>query len=121
MEVSAPDKRVNGQNESDTPARKPTSLPLAIVLSLISFIVVFIATVKHDFDASPVMDIMEDPMLFQSYISQAFGGSVFIPAIHVGIASFFKSKRNSSTRRRIFIGWGIVIIAVEILKFITKH
>lgn len=121
MEVSAPDKDVNGQNQDDVSVKKPTSLALAIVLSLISFTVVFLANVKQDFSASPVMDIVREPVLFQAYISSAIGGSIFIPIIHIGIASFFTSKRNSSTRRRIFIGWAVLIIAVEALKFFTKH
>ena len=121
MEVSAPEKEVNGQNEPDASKKKPTSLALAIVLSMISFCIVFYASVKHDFSALPVFDIVREPVLFQSYISRAIGGSIFIPLIHMGIASFFKSKRNSSTRRRIFIGWAIVIISVEALKFFTKH
>lgn len=121
MEVSAPDKDVNGQNQDDPSVKKPTSLALAVVLSLISFTVVFLASVKQDFSASPVIDIVREPVLFQSYISRAIGGSIFIPIIHIGIASFFKSKRNSSTRRRIFIGWAIFIIAVEALKFFTRH
>lgn len=120
MEVSAPKKEVNGQNEPDASEKKPTSLALAIVLSLISYAMVFVTTVKHDFGASPVMDIVKEPVLFQNYLSSAFGGSVFVALIHVGIASLFKSKRNSSTRRRIFIGWAIVIIAMEIIKFVTK-
>ena len=123
MKVSAPDKDVNGQNQDDDDAsvKKPTSLALAVVLSLISFTVVFLASVKQDFSASPVIDIVREPVLFQSYISRAIGGSIFIPIIHIGIASFFKSKRNSSSRRRIFIGWAIFIIAVEALKFFTRH
>lgn len=121
MEVSAPDEEADGQNEPAAPDKKNTSLALAIVLSLISFVMVFITTVKHDSGASPVMDIVKEPVLFQSYLSSAFGGSVFISLIHVGIASFFKSKRNSSTRRRIFIGWAIVIIALQIVQLLTTH
>lgn len=120
MEVSAPDKDVIGQKRLDAQEKKPTSLALAVILSLISFVIVFLATVKHDFGASQISDIVKEPALFQSYLFQAFGGSVFLPAIHVGIYSFFKSKRNSSTRRRIFIGWAVVTIIVEILKFVTK-
>ena len=121
MEVSAPDEEADVQNEPAAPDKKTTSLALAIVLSLISFVMVFITTVKHDFGASPVMDIVKEPVLFQSYLSSAFGGSVFIALIHIGIASFFKSKRNSSTRRQIFIGWAIVIILLQIVQFITKY
>lgn len=121
MEVSAPEKEVNGQNEPDASEKKPTSLALAIVLSVISFCIVFYTAVKHDYSASPIMDIVREPVLFQSYISRAIGGSIFIPLIHMGIASFFKSKRNSSTRRRIFIGWAVVIIAMEAVKIFTKH
>lgn len=121
MEVSAPDKEANGQKMPTAPEKNPTSLALAILLSLISFVMVFITTVKHDFGALPVTDIVKEPVLFQSYLSSAFGGSVFIALIHVGIASFFKSKRNSSTRRRIFIGWAIAIIALQIVQLLTKH
>lgn len=121
MEVSAPDKEADGQNEPAALEKKTTSLALAIVLSLISFLMVFITTVKHDFGASPVMEIVKEPVLFQSYLSRAFGGSLFMPLIHVGIASFFKSKRNSSTRRRIFISWAIVIIVLQIVQLLTKH
>ena len=74
--------------KDDASVKKPTSLALAIVLSLISFTVVFLANVKHDFSASPVMDIVRESVLFQSYISRAIGGSILIPIIHVGIASF---------------------------------
>lgn len=121
MDVSAPDKEADGQNEPAAPEKKSTSLALAIILSLISFLMVFITTVKHDFGASPVIDIVKVPVLFQSYLSSAFGGSLFMPLIHVGIASLFKSKRNSSTRRRIFIGWAIVIIVLQIVQILTKQ
>lgn len=120
MEVSAPDKEANGQIEHAAPEKKPTSLALAIVLSVISFVMVFITTVKTDFGALPVMDIVKEPALFRSYLASAFGGSMFFALIHVGIASFFKSKRNSTTRRRIFIGWAIVVIALQITLFLTK-
>ncbi|MFG0859680.1 hypothetical protein [Pseudomonas sp. CJQ_13] len=121
MEVSAPEKEVKGQSETDASTKKPTSLALAIALSAISFCIVFYATVKHDFSVSPVMDIVREPVMFQSYISRAIGGSIFIPLIHMGIASFFKSKRNNSTRRRIFIGWAILIIAIGAVKLFIKH
>ncbi|WP_122340420.1 hypothetical protein [Pseudomonas caricapapayae] len=121
MEVSAPEENPNVQQDLSVPAKKATSLPLAIFLTLVSFVVVFMGNIKRDFSASPIMDIVREPVLFQDYISKAIGGSILIPAIHVGIASIFKSKRNSSTRRRIFIGWAIVLVIAEILKYYTKH
>ncbi|MEQ4189701.1 hypothetical protein ABNM11_13545 [Pseudomonas syringae] len=121
MDVSAPEENAKGQQDLSVPAKKTTSLPLAIFLTLVSFVVVFITNIKRDFSASPIMNILREPVLFQDYVSKAIGGSILLPAIHVGIASFFKSKRNSSTRRRIFIGWAVVLVTAEVLKYLTKN
>lgn len=90
--------------------KKQTSLRLAIILSLISYMVAFCAMFYEDNGVVFSMVLFDHPAAFSQYLAEALGGSLLLPIVHVGIASFFKSKRNPSSRRNIFIGWSIVII-----------
>lgn len=46
----------------------------------------------------------------------AYGtGTLLFPAVHIAIASIFKSKRNGNTRCNILIGWGLFILSTKIL------
>jgi hypothetical protein len=48
---------------------------------------------------------------------------LFLGLIHLGISQFFKSKRNSRSRRRIIIGWSVASIAVLLIAFVgfSRH
>jgi len=94
---------------------KVVSLNLAVALTVISVVVVFVAFVGEDHGFHNISKIFGYPELFRNYIAQAIGASVLIPAINVAIISAFKAKRNPSTRRRVFIGWSLVIIAAQLL------
>lgn len=94
---------------------KTVSLTVAATLTVISTVVVFIAFVGKDYGVNGFKNIFGEPVVFRHYIAQAIGGSIGLPALNVALVSLFKSKRNSSTRRRIFIGWSIVIIALQVL------
>jgi hypothetical protein len=100
---------------------KPVSLALTLTLSAIAFLIVFLTYVGKDFGYANIGYIFRSPAVLQDYIARSFGGSLAPPAIHVAIASIFKSKRNNSTRRRIFIGWSIVIICVQLLTIVTTY
>lgn len=100
---------------------KPVSLALTITLSAIAFLIVFVTYVGKDFGYSNIGYIFRSPAVLQDYIARSFGGSLGLPAIHVAIASIFRSKRNNSTRRRIFIGWSIAIICVQLLTIVTTY
>lgn len=98
------------------------SLGLAVALTIISVVVVFVAFVGKDYGFHNISKIFGYPELFRDYIAQAIGASVFLPAINVAIISVFKTKRNPSTRRRVFIGWSLVIIVVQLLTgFLGEH
>lgn len=101
--------------------RKSTSLTLAIVLSAISFIVVFVAFAGKDFGVGNIPKIVKHPEVFQSYIAQAVGGSLGLPALTVLIFSIFKSKRNPNTRRKIFISWALLLIIIEVLTILSMQ
>lgn len=98
-----------------TRKKKTPSLALAITLSVISFILVFIAFTGKDFGISNIPKIIKYPEVFQSYLAQAVGGSLALPMLIVMLLSFFKSKRNPTTRRKIFISCSLLIIFVEII------
>ena len=101
-------------NASDTP-KKQTSLALAIVFSMISFVVAFYITSYKEHGMIIFAVLFENPRLFFDYFARAFGGALLFPILHVTIASFFKSKRNPSSRRNIFIGWSMIVIILQLI------
>ncbi len=100
--------------------QKAVSLKLAIALSALSFIVVFVAITSKDFGFYNITKIVSVPQVFREYIAEAIGGSLFAPAINVAVISAFKNKRTPSTRRKIFIWWSVIIIAVQMLALFFK-
>lgn len=98
---------------------KRVSLKLAIGLSAISAVLVFMAFFGKDHGLTNLPKIIKYPEVFQHYIMQAIGGSLGLPTLNVLLASAFKSKRNSSTRRRIYIGWASAIIVLETITIIA--
>ncbi|MDN4054071.1 hypothetical protein QPK32_13370 [Massilia sp. YIM B02763] len=100
-----------------------TSLALAITLSLLSFLLAFVQSWVHSFRLQSLPRIataFNYPQALSQLIAESFGASLLFPVVHVAIASLFKSKRNPTSRRRIFIGWGLVIIVVAIFSLWMK-
>ena len=61
------------------------------------------------FSLSTSLPLMaEHPQAIREYLAEAIGMVFVIPLIHLAIASLFKKMRNSTSRRRIFMGWSIV-------------
>ncbi len=107
----------------DTNSAKHTSLALAITISLASFLFAFVQTWVHHHGLGTLSRIdtaFSHPGALGELIAEAFGASLFFPTVHVGVASLFKSMRNPSSRRRIFIGWGIFIILLGVWTLWTK-
>lgn len=104
---------------SETQAQALTSLPLAITFSMISYAVAFCVIFYADHGVIFSMRLFDHPAAFMQYLSGALGGSLMFPIAHVGIASLFKSKRNPSSRRNIFIGWSIATIAIQLISLTT--
>jgi|AntDeeMinimDraft_5_1070356.scaffolds.fasta_scaffold10606_3 hypothetical protein len=98
---------------------KQTSLPLAIILALAAYLVTFCTMFYQDYGVIFSAVLFDHPAAFSEYLAGALGGSLIFPVIHVGIASFFKSKRNPSSRRNIFIGWSIAIIFIQLVLFVV--
>jgi hypothetical protein len=44
------------------------------------------------------------------YLAEALGTTLPLPLVHLAVLSFFKSMRNPTSRRRIFMGWPVVSI-----------
>lgn len=107
----------------ETNTAKHTSLTLAVAISLAAFLFAFVQTWIHSFGLQTLPKIatsFDHPQALFEMVAESVGASLLIPAIHVGVASFFKSKRNPSSRRRIFIGWGIFTIMLGIWTLWTK-
>jgi len=104
-------------NSTENP-KKETSLSLATSLSFFSYLVAFCAMFYEDYGMVFSTALFDHPAVFSEYLAGAFGGSIIFPIAHVGLASFFKTKRNPSSRRNIFIGWAIAIIIIQLLSVI---
>lgn len=96
-----------------------TSLLLAIIFFLAAYIVTFVTFLYLDTGVLFSFVLFDHPQAFAELLAGGLGPFIF-PSIHVGIASFFKSKRNSTTRRNIFIGWSTLILIVSGLQLMTS-
>lgn len=118
MELSNTGAEDIGKNSGEN-----TSLGLATTLSFVSFSLAFVDIWKAQFGSHTlprIATVFEYPDALSSLIAQSFGASLLLPTVHVAIASFFKSKRNSNSRRRIYIGWSLVVILVLSLTLLTS-
>lgn len=98
--------------------KNETSLSLAASLSFISYLVAFCTMFYEDYGMVFSTALFDHPAAFSEFLAKAFGGSILFPIVHVGVASCFKTKRNPSSRRNIFIGWAIAIIIIQLLTVI---
>lgn len=105
--------------EQEEASNKQTPLMLAVILSLSAYAVTFFAWFYEDHGVLFSSVVFDHPAALSEYLAGALGGSLIFPIVHVGVASFFKSKRNPSSRRNIFIGWSIAIIVIRILMVAT--
>lgn len=94
-------------------------LSLAIAVFLIAYTTVFVTFFHQDYGAENLPKLANNLEAFFEYAAQAAGGTAILPLIHVLIASIFKSKRNSFTRRKIFIGWSIFIIVLQLFVLLS--
>ena len=102
---------------ADTPvsANGHVSLWLAVGISIACFLASFLVTVGEDVGLERFFDNIG--FIFSNHLgamtefaAQALGGSLTVPTAHVALFSMVESKRNSNTRRRIFIGWSSVLL-----------
>jgi hypothetical protein len=95
------------------------------VLWLIAFAVCFVEVVQSKTrlpifpDPSSLLIFLDHTAALLELIANAIGGSSMFPILHVALFSIFKSKRNPSTRRRILIGWSLLVIAVKLIAILT--
>lgn len=56
------------------------------------------------------------PAAFFEYLAEGFGATLIFPAIHIAVASCFKSQRSSRKRWNILLGWSIVMTLLAVLR-----
>lgn len=105
--------------EQKEASKQQTSLMLAVIFALSAYAMTFFAWFYQDHGVLFSSVVFDHPAALSEYLAAALGGSLIFPIVHVGVASFFKSKRNPGSRRNIFIGWSVAIIVIRILVFAT--
>lgn len=93
-------------------SKKTVSFFAAFGAVIIGMVVMFIIISFRDYGGFTYFDYSA---VVQSVIAKTFGTIVVIPTIHVMIASIWKSKRNSNSRRKTYIGWTIVIVVSQLV------
>ena len=104
------DHALDSQNK---PRATETSLLLATALTCASWTSQFLVSWRDTFGLVSLSKFhlaFGHPQALFELMAEAAGASLVFPLLHIGVASISKHKRNSSTRRRIFIGWSIVIL-----------
>ena len=114
------------QTEDPSKKHEPNAslIPLswAVVCAVISFSVSLVFILRSlGATLSDVSVLTSNPQIISEPIAEAIGYSFGLPLLHVALVSFFKSMRNRSARRKIFIGWAIVVIIANfVFTDITK-
>lgn len=106
---------------SDGSVRRETSLTVAIILSLAVFVLSFFTLLHQEYGLAKLATLVKYPLALRGMLTQAIGYSFAFPIIHVAIFSIFRSKRTASTRRRIFIGWAVGIIILNVFVLATSQ
>lgn len=96
---------------------KATSLSFAFGIALVAFGLVFLSNFHRQFGIATfnIPVLLDHPRALLGFMAEAYGGSLLLPTLHLGFASMFKSKRNATSRRRIFIGWSVFIVGLTLL------
>ncbi len=104
-------------DEIETPDKRETSFVLALTCSILSYGFIFLETFNHHFGIAKLnfVVLMKHPQALTGLMAEALGAFLLFPLLHVAVASMFESKRNSSSRRRIFIGWSLVLMGFKTL------
>ncbi len=94
----------------------PVPLSWAVACAVISFSISLIIILKKlGVNLENFTALVGHPAAFSEFIAEAIGVSFGLPVIHVALASIFESMRNSNTRRKIFIGWAIVVVIANFI------
>lgn len=80
------------------------------------------AALKHHFGYLNLRALLALPshsQAFLEFVAEGFGASLLLPAIHIAVASCFKSHRNSRTRWKILLGWSLVAALLAVLRLLS--
>ena len=91
-------------------AEKPT---LWVLASLTIAVLASVATqAMHQFGS--ISAPLRNTNVAINLVMGAVGMMILFPLIHVGIATLWKPKRNSFSRKNIFFGWGVAVTLIQL-------
>lgn len=95
------------ETEQEFQVKKP--FPFFMVF-IVWFLALIITIYKVSLQEYGGFNYLDSSLIIQDVIAQSLGAVIIAPLLHIAIASIWKSKRNSRTRRNIFLGWSIFSI-----------
>lgn len=93
-----------------------SSKPMSLVLGVMAFAFVasFIVTSLRRYGG---FNYVGHATVLSDAIFEAIGAVLILPLIHLAIASLWRAKRNSRSRRNIFLGWGVAVGIIQLFNF----
>lgn len=84
---------------------------LMFILAYMVWIMSYTVREFSGFDFAAITEVG----LSEDAIVQSFGSVLVLPLIHLGIASFWRSQRNSAVRKKIFFIWFLVSACIGVV------
>ena len=94
--------------------------PMTLVLSalIFAFVASFIVTSLRKYGG---FNYFGHTTALSDAVVEAVGAVFVLPLIHLAIASLWKAKRNSRSRRNIFFGWGLAVGVIQLLNVVQMY
>lgn len=92
-------------------AVSPKPMPLVLGVLLVAFCTSFVVTSLRNYGG---FNYGGHTTSLSNAIFESAGAVFIFPLLHLAIASFWKVKRTSRTRRNIFFGWGLAVVGIQL-------
>jgi len=94
----------NTENIHDPQIKKPFPFLLVFTIWLLALVITVYKVSTQEYGG---FNYFDSSIIIQDVIAQSLGAVIIAPLLHIAIASIWKTKRNSRTRRNIFFGWSL--------------
>ena len=103
---------------SQKDSKPPKPMPLVLGALIVSFVVSFIVISLRKYGG---FNYFGHTTVLSNAVVEAVGAAFVLPLIHLAIASLWKTKRNSRSRRNVFFGWGVAVGIMQLLNVVQIY
>jgi hypothetical protein len=99
----------------------PSNRNLALVLAFFALALAVADAIKHSvgyLNMQVLLVLPSHPQAFLGYVAEGLGASLAPAAIHIAVASCFKTQRTSRKRWNILLGWSIATAVLAVMRLL---